>query len=140
MGDTPVATGPPDGGGGGGGGGGGDCAPELLKDDFPGIGGGALKFLGNVWWLDTAGNGLLNAGGAGGAPLFLTGGGGTDALGGGGGGVEGAEQQRQSQQTHAIHAHVTLYLHDVDSPLPVDTAAPRVFRSVGIPFANSPPN
>lgn len=56
FGDTPVATDPPGGGGGGGGGG----APPLLlllllfelndgmEGDFPGIGGGALKFLGNV--------------------------------------------------------------------------------------------
>lgn len=41
---------------------------------------------------------------------------------------------------HTRNTPITLYLHDVDSPLPVDTAAPRVFRSVGMPFAKRPPN
>lgn len=51
LGDTPVAIALPPGGGGGGGGGGLPAFEELndgIDGAFPGIGGGALKFLGNV--------------------------------------------------------------------------------------------
>lgn len=58
--------------------------------------------------------------------------------GGGGGGVEGAREVRLIFFIFPSKCILIMNLQDV--PLPVSTAAPRVFRSVGIPLAKRPPN
>jgi hypothetical protein len=152
LGETPGATKPPEGGGGGGGGGGGAAPPpneagaegaggggggggagalnEGMGGARPGIGGGALKFLGNVF--ETAGGLLLNAGDRPG------GGGGAEPVGGGGGGGDAIVTKLSSFSQDLLIDSSHSHLHD--DPLPVFTAAPRVFRSEGIPLANNPPN